>query len=75
VTGDPDTPDPADRTMQRLELTEALDEGFPQWRSLIGEVSRDGWRVGWLDPSTPRPGCCWPTSPPTRNAGTEVCLS
>lgn len=49
---DPDTPDPADRTMQRLETATALDEVFPQWRSYVGESQRDGVPLGWVAADT-----------------------
>uniref|UniRef100_UPI003F496A9E hypothetical protein n=1 Tax=Amycolatopsis sp. CA-096443 TaxID=3239919 RepID=UPI003F496A9E len=52
IEPDPDIPDPDDRTMQRLELTAALDEGFPQWRSYIGEMQRSGIPLGWMDTTT-----------------------
>lgn len=42
--------------MWRLEAVEAFDEWFPQWRSVIGGSSRDGWAVGWLDLTTPLAG-------------------
>ncbi|MEU6010144.1 hypothetical protein [Streptomyces sp. NPDC047453] len=48
VEPDPDAPDPGDRTMQRLELTAALDEVFPQWRSMVDEPQRDGVPPRWL---------------------------
>ena len=49
----PDTLDPADGTMHRLELTAALDEGFPQWRSHAGGASqRAGIPLGWVATDT-----------------------
>lgn len=48
IVPDTDTPDPADRTLQRLELTVALDDVFPQWRSMVGEPQRDGAPLGWM---------------------------
>lgn len=49
---DLDVPDPSDRTMQLLEMVEALDEFFP--RSILANAStgRDGWPLGWLDLGT-----------------------
>lgn len=52
IVPDPDTPDPADRTMQRLELTGALDDIYPQWRSMVGEPQRDGVPMGWIATDT-----------------------
>jgi hypothetical protein len=52
----PDSPDPSDRTIQRLEAVEAFDEWFPRWRSIVGESQRNGWALGWLDPATPLAG-------------------
>jgi hypothetical protein len=51
VTSD-DHADHADRTMRRLELVQPFDEWFPQWRTMVGESRREGWPIGWLDPST-----------------------
>jgi hypothetical protein len=56
VNGGPDAPDPSDRTMWRLEALEAFDEWLPQWRSMVGQPSRNGWQLGWLDPTTPPAG-------------------
>lgn len=46
-------PDPADRTMHRLEMTAALDEWAPQWRSYVaGESQRAGIPLGWVASDT-----------------------
>ena len=37
--------------MQHLKLVQALDEYFPQWRSIIGESQRKGWKIGQLNPA------------------------
>ncbi len=48
----PDTPDPADRTMRRLEMVAAMDEVFPQRRPYVGECQREGVALGWLATET-----------------------
>ncbi|WP_158889097.1 hypothetical protein [Amycolatopsis anabasis] len=57
IEPDPDTPDPADRTMQRLEMVTAFDEVFPQWRSYVaGECQREGVPLGWMGAETAAAG-------------------
>lgn len=52
----PDTPDPADRTMHRLELTTALDEWLPQRRSSASDSQRAGIPLGWVSTDTASAG-------------------
>ena len=52
----PDKPEPNDWTARRLKAVEAFGQWLPGWRGVLGElgeVRRDGWHVGWLDPATP----------------------
>src|SRR4051812_1671365 len=42
--------------MARLELTETLDQSFPQWRLMPGPPRRAGRPRGWLDPPPPLVG-------------------
>lgn len=48
IQPDPDAPDAADRTMQRLEMVAGFDEVFPQWRTYVGvgECQREGTPIG-----------------------------
>lgn len=55
IEPDPDIPDPADRTVQRLEMAAEFDEWFPQWRSIVADVAtcqRAGVPMGWISPDT-----------------------
>lgn len=38
--------------MRHLELVAAMDEWFPQWRSMVGECQREGVPLGWVAAGT-----------------------